>query len=277
MKLIPNKIHRMDDDKKNIFGWSVLCVIAIAAFGGTILRELGVFDTQLATLCDGTQQPKSHTIFLLDFSDKLTDEVAESIKANIHQHQDSSEVGGQLTLLRITPELYAEDHKICKPPHPSVRNKKWHCATPLSGIDKSREEDAKRFCEFSNAVDAKLKTINEHAKGSLPYSPLIESLASISQRADFTSSIPRKIVLYSDLLQNTNKYSFYSGRVPQPHVDTVIRDDTIDLSNLSGVEIEVQYIQRSQSAGIQNFWKGLFEKLTGKSPSIIPLHHKSQQ
>lgn len=230
-----------------------------------LVADVRYFSGTQKGLCGDSHSPPSHTIFLLDFSDQLSDEIAESIKKNILKHQDSSQVGGQLTLLRITPELYKEDHQICKPPKPNVRIKNlriknWQCGISLSGINKSSEKDAERYCDFANTANTTLAKINDHAKESLPRSPLIESITEISKRDDFKPGIQRKIILYSDLLQNTNQYSFYRG--PLPDVFEVIQDKNI---HLDGAEIEIQYIPSIRQSEVHDFWRELFGNLNANA------------
>lgn len=253
----------MSDDKKEIVCWSIGGGIVVILFVLIILRDIS---PPPSISCDSPSELKSHTVFLFDFSDPITDDVAELIKNSIKEHQNSIENEGKLTLLRLTRNLYESEASICKPPNPSdkIRNKNWSCSESLTGIDSPRQDMADKFCEFSANMDKIIQKIEEGAlKKSIPSSPLIESVSKISREADFTAEKSRTIVLFSDLLQNTDKYSFYPGRGPSPVASEVVKNNNIDLSN---VKVAVQYIQRQESANdiqrqqnARKFWEEFFK------------------
>ena len=194
----------MNDDKKKVFLWSIFGGLVIIALAFSVLRDMGIiFKKPPHIPYANSSELKANTVFLLDFSDSITDDVAKSIKSIISEHQNSIEVGGKLTLLRITSSLYESDAEIWKPENPSdsIRNKNWSCGSELYGIDTPRKEAAKKFCDFSDQMNKLIHKINEYAKGSIPSSPLIESISKISHRKDFTAE-KRNIVLFSDLLQH---------------------------------------------------------------------------
>ena len=265
----------MNDDQKKIASLSILGVLVLIAFTLVVLCDTGIICSTPAHIsCDDQRKLKANTVFLFDFSDPITDDVAKLIKTNITKHQDLIDVGGKLTILRITPNLYESDYEICKPQNPSelIRNKNWGCNDPtLHGIDRPRQKEADLFCKFEDEMDTMIKKINDHAKNGLPSSPLIESISKISHREDFTDHKARNIVLFSDLLQNTDKYSFYPGRGPLPVANKVIKHNHINLSN---VTVDVRYIQRQHSAqqSAREFWREFFQ-LSMATWQITPLNN----
>lgn len=258
----------MSDDKKEITTYITFGIIAIVLIGGAILYDF-LSDAELPDFCNDPQKIKDHTVFLLDFSDPITDDNEKQVKESIVEHKDSIAVGGKLTFLQITEKLYESHYEICKPKNPKglIRNKQWSCGDNLKGIDKSRQEEVDRFCKFTNEIDTMIAVINDHAKSSLPSSPLIESIAEISRREDFTADKTRKIVLFSDLMQNTNQYSFYTNRAPQLVIEDALKSIQINLSN---AEIDVQYIPRNQRAGARESWQNFFDAVNA-TMTITPL------
>lgn len=263
----------MSDDGK-LLRLCIVGVLVVSVLGWlTYIYEKGV--SEELSICDTQSTPVSNTVFLVDFSDPQPESVVNSLKEDLRRHQNLSVVGGQLTLLRVTRESYVEESKICKPPHPRIRNKRWECRKNLSGIDKPRQAESDRFCQFNKSVDSMLETINERSQDSLPTSPLLESLVEISQREDFAGVSARKIVLYSDLLQNTCQYSFYPSRYQKcgtkPDAETVLSNISLDLS---GAEIEIQYLPNPSFSTLQtsalHFWQDLFESV-GINAVFTPL------
>jgi hypothetical protein len=84
----------------------------------------------------------------------------------------------------------------------------------------------------------------------LDTSPLIETLIALSKRHDFRSAGSTKIVLYSDMEQNSANRSVYhhskvnpKAKMPQP----------FEKISLKGAKVEVKHIVRRTALGLEEF------------------------
>ena len=103
--------------------------------------------------------------------------------------------------------------------------------------------------------------------------PVREALARLGQDPAFDRTVPgRRIVLVSDMLQNSDVFSVYgrrrgdfADRVPPPEaVATAIRDTYGD--SLRGVQLEIRLIPRpsweaEQHGVLQVYWSEVFRRL----------------
>jgi hypothetical protein len=80
-------------------------------------------------------------------------------------------------------------------------------------------------------------------------SPILESIQSVNltelQDAQFGDK-PRRLVVASDLLQNTDRISFY-GQLPDPNDFTTSQEFSRVRTNLNGVDVELWMLQRDDS------------------------------
>ncbi len=246
-------------DRKKLRGWLGLGATVLIIFGIFLWHDYNKGTVAHHSNCNDPGKLRAHTIFLLDFSDPIESETdRKRIKESIRTQKDVIDVDGKISILHLTATGYKSDYEMCKPQNPKhlIRNKNWVCDTELRGIDKSRESEAKIFCDSENKLGAILKKNDEISKNSVhQYSPLIESIDRISKRPDFTAEETRKIILFSDLLQNTDRYSFYSGH--WPIATDVVKEHDIDLT---GVEVEIPRMQRQKSAESRQFWLDFFRE-----------------
>lgn len=102
-------------------------------------------------------------------------------------------------------------------------------------------------------------------------SPVIESVQSVAlsefQKSDLEEG-ERRLILASDLLQNTDRISFYSG-LPDPK--EFVKSQTFQRvrTNLEGVEVELWMIQRDDSKQTQpnalhQFWEFIIDEQGGQ-------------
>ncbi|MDA8014389.1 MAG: hypothetical protein MPK09_02105 [Gammaproteobacteria bacterium] len=255
----------MDSEKKSLLAWVALATVIVVAavlhmqsdYRDSLLRDKYLAEdfcpSEIADL-------QSHTVFLLDFSDSIKEEmVSEKIKEQVISHREGLPDGGKLSALFINADSYDEIYAVCKLTLPRTQNPNWKCGDPLYGIDAAKEAEAKRYCNFAEQMQKLVEDVVDRSKGEFPSSPLIEVVADVSMKPDFQSVEKREIILFSDLLQNTNEYSFYPDRGPAPNAKSVFAKESIDLA---GTEIVVYQIprksHRTRQEKAKTFWKDLF-------------------
>lgn len=255
----------MDSDKKLLLGWVAAGVLLAGAcasilmldYRESLLRERYSGEHFCAADIGDLQ---SHTVFLLDFSDPVTKEGAEKIKKHVLSYRKKLPVRGKLRTLFINAGSYDEIYAVCKPPVPGIRNQAWDCGDPLYGLDKASQAIADRFCNFKKQMKELADKIVRRSKSRFPSSPLIETLADVSSLPNFRGIAKKEIVLFSDLLQNTDRYSFYPDRGSWPIAQVVLAKENIDLA---GTRITVHQIQRKSHnprflLKAKTFWEELF-------------------
>ncbi len=223
------------------------------------------------------------TIFLLDYSDPITDEDMGSIKDNVNNSIKKMGEKEKLSVLFVSEKPYEEVLLICKPPLPprrcreadsGFREENWQCdAIETYGMCKEEKEKLKRFCKYEKRVDDLENKLEELSNKGLSMSPLIEGLSKISKRSDFSDRIPRRqLVMFSDLLQHTDSYSFYPNRGRFPEAEFVMEKENIKLPS---VTVNVYLIERKrppvQYSIVEKFWRDFFKLAGAESPTILPI------
>jgi len=105
-----------------------------------------------------------------------------------------------------------------------------------------------------------------------PNSPVLEALARLGQTEAFSNRAPqRKIVIISDMLQNSDAFTAYGGggAMPQGLPDAIsVSDATMRRfgDSLNGVELEIRLIPRQryvdmQRGALKAYWDDVFQEL----------------
>lgn len=216
------------------------------------------------TLCLVGAVP-SHRVLVIDKTDLYTPAQASRIEALALQSRDRLEVGERFSLFELDErgELnHTNRFSLCNP---------------------GRGEQINPLYRNPNRVEARYQALFERplqrALADLvqprdaPQSPILEALARLAQEENFDSSVPqRRIILVSDMLQNSTLYSVYgqarqdlASRLPDP--DTIARQVESEYGDvLRGVEVEIAYVPRpdwsaEQRAIVQAHWQGVFNRL----------------
>ncbi len=149
------------------------------------------------------------------------------------------------------------------------------CARPRTPANERALDGNQRLAQkrwnaaFGKPLDAaiaRLKTVP-----SSPRSPIIEAIKALSWRPDFGSEIPRRrLVIFSDLLQNSPGLSQYQRRYDYVKWRKTehARENAFDFR---GVEVVIYYLQRPQTLRIQtdahrDFW---FRFLTESGAKVV--------
>lgn len=218
---------------------------------------------------------RSNTIVILDFSDPVTSQGFEYIRKDISIYYENLKEREKLTVLFVKERGHKELFQVCKPPNPKhyIRNKQWKCLQDLEGIDNTNlnNQTAGKYCGVKKDMDELLVKFDKLSRKRFRRTPLLETLVAISGRQDFLPDMNKHIVLFSDLQQNTDKYSFYKhARAPKPVVDAVLINMR-KLLDLRGTKVDAHIINRPNYGNkirVKNFWEELFLKTTGARPEF---------
>ncbi|WP_099036683.1 hypothetical protein [Lacimicrobium alkaliphilum] len=110
---------------------------------------------------------------------------------------------------------------------------------------------------LSNVADKLISAENA------PKSPLMESLQDLAAIASLDEQVKlHKVVLISDLIQHSDRVSFYKTRPKNVKFDTI----SSSVPDLFGVDIQIYWLlRREKEGGIQNealipWWERIFEE-----------------
>ena len=194
---------------------------------------------------------------LVDQSDSLTN-VQRSVAPRILEvlevdAPETTEIR-VYTLARAGRGDTASVLRVCVPKHPDS----------VSSTTGNPRIAARRYNEFQESMRASLTSILN--AGGDDVSPLVEGIqvAVVTAFQPRASTMPRQLLIVSDMLQHSDLTSFYGGEQPdfgnlarRPDYGTVRVD-------LSGVEVTVFLLARGgeagrvQGGGMRQFWEDYF-------------------
>jgi hypothetical protein len=213
------------------------------------------------TLCPS--QPKSLTVLLVDVTDPM----------NLAQRQDfinqmETLIGqiprhGKLVVTKVDPvsdRLLVPIISRCNPGSGAD-------VSELTGnpqqIERARQDSF--LAPLRNAFDTLLSASGANR------SPILESVQSVvltELRRPDLANIPKRLIIASDLLQNTTGIRFY-GRLPEPRAFTQSQQFNRLRADLRGIDVELWMLQRddsntTQPRALPDLWDQIIETQRGK-------------
>jgi hypothetical protein len=250
---------------KDILGFlNILIILAILAgisYAALVLRP-AEFDPD--TLCLTGETPP-HIGLVIDKTDLYSPEQAGAIEQLVLETRDALEIGERLTLFELDARgalVNTNGFSLCNPGRGDQIN-------PL--YRNPQRVEARYQALFEGPLQAALADLVEPKES--PASPILESLARLAQTAEFDTETPRrKIILVSDMLQNSQLFSVYGrargdleSRLPDPQgVAEALEADYGDA--LQGVLVDVYIIPRrgweeDQATILRGYWEEVFGQL----------------
>jgi hypothetical protein len=225
----------------------VKIVIAIAVVGAVVFTYLKVQASHLSldetTLCPA--RPISVTVLLVDVTDPMNTPQRQDFMNQLARLKNSIPRYGELVVSKVDPtdgNLLSPMITRCNPGtasdvneatgDPAFVQKQWS-----DGFDKPLQAAFDRLGEASGADK----------------SPILESIQSVALtefQKPGREDVPRRLVVASDLLQNTRDVSFYRG-LPDPEAFTSSPAFRRTRTDLRGVEVELWMLERSDAASTQ--------------------------
>lgn len=262
--------RRRRDDESSIFSLSAIVKILIV-----FLLAVGVYvfystippEIDLNTFCPKKGKPTAATIILLDISDAPSD--SQKVRFNSEMENISAisakintpllQKGERLVVYSIKEQGEPEKlFDLCHPGTPEER-------TPVEEMHVGERLAIRRWEKFSKDIDKKvtsrLKNVSE-----LSQSPILESIEIIRERHfshlnPDSSAKNHKLVIWSDMVQHTDKTDHFKGLE-----DVKLVRGRYSIA-LTGVDIIIFYMRSEKYAeqqGNEHFywWRKLFS-LTG--------------
>jgi hypothetical protein len=240
-------------------------VAAAVAITGWLVWSLQPEPYNEITLCEISDELPAHTAVILDKTDAYTEEEVVFIRMAIERTRDELEVKERFTLFELDERGEFNPRgelSLCNPGRGQQVN-------PLFQNPKLIEE---RYREkFEGPVDQVLSDLVEPREA--PASPILEAVARLGQTEAFSPEAPsRKLVLISDMLQNSSLFTIYGagrGNLPADmptaaEVAATVRNRFGN--NLMDVSLEIRLIPRPgygdlQRGVLKRYWDDVFTSL----------------
>ncbi|MEO1552901.1 MAG: hypothetical protein AAFR82_03125 [Pseudomonadota bacterium] len=216
------------------------------------------------TLCEISDELPPHTAIIIDKTDEYSAEQASLIAAIIRRTRDRLEIGERLTLFEL--DEYGQfdprgEFSLCNPGR----------GDQVNALFRNPEQIEERFNEkFNRPLETLLEDLVVPKEA--PNSPVLEALARLGQTEAFSDRAPRRrIVIISDMLQNSDAFTAYGGggAMPETMPDSLTVADTMQRrfgDSLNGVALEVRLIPRQryvdmQRGALKDYWDEVFREL----------------
>lgn len=241
----------------------VLAGLAIAIIGFSFFAlQPEPYDE--VTLCEISDELPAHTAVIIDKTDEYSEQQAGLIAATIRRTRDRLEIGERLTLFELDQFGQFDPRgkfSLCNPGR----------GDQVNALFRNPERIEERF---NDKFDRPLETILEDlvVPKEAPNSPVLEALARLGQTDAFSDRAPaRRIVIISDMLQNSDVFTAYGGGGSMPaSMPTAIEvaDATMRRfgNSLDGVDLEIRLIPRQryvdmQRGALRAYWDQVFDEL----------------
>lgn len=246
---------------------SFLFVLVFSVVGGALYFKPDEISRDDETLCLETG-PTAITTIIIDRTDNFSTISSSDVFSQIKDLLDASIKGEKLSVFAVDPIATSTLYpifEVCNPGHISDANS-------LTSSKKIVARDWK--IKFETPFEEILGKLLQKKEASI--SPIMESIQSVSitnlQSSKF-NDLPKKIVLVSDLLQNSPSWSLYKNKpIYQDFLDTrTTRGLNPDLRNVS---VEILFLQRETKRKIDEsklikFWKRWIEEHGGRVSRIL--------
>ena len=258
--------ERAARENRNAIVKIVAVLAAVLTVGGVYFAVAGKRrDLDPVTLCPAN--PDSVAVLLVDVTDPMNPAQRQDFTNQLTVLKNSIPRYGQLTVAKVD----ATAEKLLAPVivrcNPGTGSDEDEATGDPAAVQKLWDE---RFDAPLEKAFAQLT-----AASGADHSPIMESIQSVNLTELQTPAVkgkPRRLVVVSDLLQNTSESSFY-GRLPAP--EEFLKNVAFQKArtDLKEIEIELWMLQRPDSAQTQpralaDLWDAIISKQGGNLKRI---------
>lgn len=260
------KAYKKRDSKYMALGvFFILIIVAVAVGAGLLIVDpsRGV-DSQ--TLCP-MSGPKGHVVLLVDKTDPLNYTQKEAFRQFINEFGNEMVLEGELCSIFALGDDYRAS------PEPL-----FEMCSPGNGEGKSfvTENPAKIKKQFDKKFIEPMHSVTKSLFSDKPaeHSPLLEMMQMVSINGFRKAAVkgPKRLIIVSDMLHNTDDYSLYRDSMD---FEALKKTDYFQRvrTDLDGVKIELRYLMHSPSLQTRKnveFWEGYFQDINGEIVSVKP-------
>jgi len=254
-------------DKLAIIIFAIVASVVMVVLGVQWLVQASLPEHNEQTLCLADRKLAAHTVILVDRTDPITEAQSVSLRQEILRQKDRLAQFELMTIISIASRATAVPDplfELCNPGTGDMANP-WY-----QNPDMIQDDYEKRFGAPLDRVIEGLMVGN-----IAPQSPIIETIERVAKLENFSAAVgSRRLVVFSDLLQNSDGYTQYRVQPTVADLDApYVRDH---LPGLRDVEVTVVYIQREKSELLQteehvSFWRGFFERAGAR---VMPFQYR---
>ena len=250
------KRPRRRSDKRQAGWWALIVGTLVALIVGIVLvRDLRPPLIDETTLCPKETGPVASIAVLLD----LTDPLSKIQHTRLRGILEATIAGAKANTLfavgavRTDPVRRGAEFKLCKPLEGKEANELYQ----NPGLIQKRYRK-----EFKGPLDSVLEEML--ATNAADRSPIMESLQALlaSTPGFLDAKYPRRILIVSDLFENSAAFSFFRGGTWQTFVRSP--DFRRLAKNMNGIDIEIHRLPRSSAkvdnADVEDFWVNYFDQ-----------------
>ena len=208
------------------------------------------------------------TAVLIDATDSLSASQVKTIREEVNALRNRlalNEWVGIFVLDEDNLTLPAPEVALCNPGDESTANPLYE--NPVQVQQRFEQE-------FRKPIEQAVERLTDLPPK--PTSPILEMIRAVALNRDFDSTQGRRLIVISDMLQNTANYSHYrEGANFQQWQGTRQAKEFLQLS-LLGVEVEILYLKRTEVRALQThghvaFWEGYFDAVGAVVNSLKPI------
>ena len=266
-----NRKHRPTSRGEFSFGKVFAVFIMLAVFlviGSIFYFSMSKVKIEIDpnTLCQVDKQPTDIIAILIDATEGLPERAAAQAVIKINQVLSSAPENSLINLYSIKSgnESHIEPiAHICKPS--SGENVSNLTGNKNYSIKQYKERFLKPLkLQIDNLIDA----------NSSSSSPLIESMQSaiIESFEAHANTGEKRLIIVSDMIQNTNLYSFYKEKPSYKNYNEISTQSGKGILRLDGITVEILVVARSFPKGtrkdVVRFWS-LFLKDKGAANGSV--------
>ncbi len=240
-------------------------VIGAIAYTLHALRPKAYDERTLCPILDVDETPPPHTVIIVDKTDSYSAQQTQLISDAILRAKDRLDLGERITIAALDDAGRYDPRgeiSLCNPGRPDQVN-------PLYTNPRLVQE--KYESSFDVPLERALADLVQPRQA--PSSPILEALARQAQTEAFARGVPRRrVLLVSDMLQNSDVFSVYGGGAGVLPEDMPTPDDAARAleerfgDTLRGVRLEVRLIPRGRWEDLQRgrlraYWEELADAL----------------
>ena len=253
--------RREQSQKKKAFRNILIAAIVVAVLGVVYVRAmLSHRSLDEVTLCP--PQPESITVLLVDVTDPMNLPQRQDFLNQLGRLRSSIPRYGKLVVVKVDP---ISDRLLM----PVITRCNPGTAQDVDDLTGNPQAAQRRWeQQFRQPLDRAFEGMLTAT--SADRSPILESIQSVALtqfQSEDVQSIARRLIVASDLLQNTDDISFY-GQLPDPTELTSSQAFSRVRTDLRGVDVQLWMLQRadsrqSQPRALPTLWEVIIDRQGG--------------
>lgn len=249
--------------KETRTGWFrivAVAVVGIAIIATYILVARGNRSLDDETLCPAN--PASITVLLVDVTDPMTVAQRQDFQNQLVELRNAIPRYGKLVVVKVDTAATSLLRPVIARCNPGTAKDANEWTGDPKGLDRKHREG------FVDPLSRVFEGLSQETGSDR--SPILESIQSVALTELLppdVEALPRKLIVASDLLQNTEAVSFYSG-LPDPDAFIASSAFRRARTNLRDVDVELWMLERSdapqtQPRALPNLWEAIIGEQGG--------------